>query len=52
MKKSVCKHCGKEIGLWFEREFDARWMHAPDDGPDAYEACDTVAEPVEEVIAQ
>lgn len=41
MKRAQCDHCGKEIGLWWE-EYGARqqvWMHAPDDGPDAYQFC-------------
>ncbi len=46
MKKAICKHCLEEIGDWQTVEFQdgrhvhvARWMHAPDDGPDAYEEC-------------
>ena len=46
MKTSICKHCLEEIGEWETVEFqDGRheytghWMHAPDDGPDAYAEC-------------
>lgn len=40
MKKSICKHCGVEIGLWTDPWGAPReWMHAPDDGPDAYHYC-------------
>lgn len=42
MKKDTCKHCGEEIGLWWE-EYGPKhsyWMHAPDDGPDAWPMCD------------
>jgi hypothetical protein len=40
MKKAICKHCGKEIGLWTDPWGQPReWMHAPDDGPDAYQSC-------------
>ena len=40
MKKSLCKHCGQEIGEWTDPwGGHPQWMHAPDDGPDAYETC-------------
>jgi len=40
MKKAICKHCGQEIGLWTDPWGNPReWMHAPDDGPDAYQNC-------------
>lgn len=40
MTKSTCKHCHKEIGKWHEEYPEhAVWMHAPDDGPDAYRNC-------------
>jgi hypothetical protein len=39
MKKSTCKHCGVEIGLWFGPHPERIWVHAPDDGPDAYYSC-------------
>ena len=40
MTNSTCKHCGVEVGLWYEDmpQF-SQWMHAPDDGPDAYYSC-------------
>jgi len=37
--RAICKHCGEEIGLWFAGEPYAIWMHAQDDGPDAYLDC-------------
>lgn len=40
MKKSVCKHCFKEIGEWTDPwGGHPEWMHAPDDGPDAHREC-------------
>lgn len=40
MKKSICEHCGVEIGLWTDPWGEhPEWMHAPDDGPDAYSSC-------------
>jgi hypothetical protein len=40
LARSTCKHCGKEIGLWVDPWGNSReWMHAPDDGPDAYQYC-------------
>lgn len=40
MTKTACKHCGEEIGEWADDWGDYReWMHAPDDGPDAYVEC-------------
>jgi hypothetical protein len=40
MKKAICKHCGAEIGEWTDPWGGHReWMHAPDDGPDAYREC-------------
>ena len=40
MKKSTCKHCGVEIGEWIDPWSSySTWMHAPDDGPDAYPYC-------------
>ena len=40
MRREICKHCGEEIGLWWE-DYPGflEWMHAPDDGPDAYSLC-------------
>jgi hypothetical protein len=40
MRKATCKHCEKEIGEWTDPWGGHRaWMHAPDDGPDAYQFC-------------
>jgi hypothetical protein len=46
MNVATCKHCGEVIGLWrFYEKADGVsenvgvWMHAPDDGPDAYQSC-------------
>ena len=40
MRKAICKHCGKEIGEWTDPwGGHPEWMHAPDDGPDAYMSC-------------
>jgi hypothetical protein len=39
MNKSICKHCGKEIGEWTDPWGEHVWMHAPDDGPDAHWNC-------------
>lgn len=40
MKKSICKHCLVEIGEWTDPWGQhPEWMHAPDDGPDAYQSC-------------
>jgi hypothetical protein len=38
MRKATCKYCGEEIGEW-TFPWDLVWMHAPDDGPDAYRYC-------------
>ena len=39
MQKAICKHCHKEIGQWIDPWGHPHWMHAPDDGPDAYREC-------------
>jgi hypothetical protein len=40
MTKSTCRHCGAEIGKWTDPwGGHPEWMHAPDDGPDAYSYC-------------
>jgi hypothetical protein len=40
MKKTICKHCLGEIGEWTDPWGGHwKWMHAPDDGPDAYQEC-------------
>ncbi len=40
MKTSICKHCLEEIGEWTDPWGEHwKWMHAPDDGPDAHPQC-------------